>query len=164
MLLLIFGMLGVGIYMSDLDKTDPLREQLLTMHQSTGVLVLLLAVVRVIWLKVSPPPPLPATLENWEKTLTTVVKTLMYLLMFLIPLAGMLIINTKGNAVTFYGLFELPQLTGSDDELHELMEEVHEFLAFSLLFLVVLHITGALKHRFFDMSKDLDVMKRMFGK
>jgi cytochrome b561 len=44
------------------------------------------------------------------------------------------------------------------------MEEVHEVLAFTLLFLVVLHVAGALKHRYIDMGNGLDVMKRMFGK
>ena len=163
MLLLIFCMLGVGMYMADLDKTDEMRKVLFGLHMSTGVLVLLLAVIRMIWFRVSPPPKLPAALETWEKTLTTVVKSLMYLLMLLIPIAGILIVNTKGNAVDVYGLFELPMLIGENKELHELMEEVHEVLAFSLLFLIVLHIAGALKHRYLDMGHDLDVMKRMFG-
>jgi cytochrome b561 len=164
MLLLIFGMLGVGMYMTDLDKTDEMRKVLYGLHMSTGALVLMLAVLRLIWLRVSPPPELPVALENWEKALTTTVKLLMYMLMLLIPIAGMLIVNTKGNAVSFYGMFDLPMLFGENDELHEIMEEVHEFLAFSLLFLIVLHVLGALKHRYFDMASDLDVMKRMFGK
>ena len=54
-------------------------------------------------------------------------------------------------------------LTGENEGLHELMEEVHEVLAFTLLFLVVLHVAGALKHRYIDMGNGLDVMKRMFG-
>ena len=164
MLLLVLGMIGVGMYMADLDKTDEMRKVLLGMHTSTGVVVLLLAVVRIAWLRISPAPLLPAALENWEKTLTTVVRSLMYLLMLLIPIAGILVVNTKGVALGFYGLFELPMLTGENEGLHELMEEVHEVLAFSLLFLVVLHVAGALKHRFFDMGNELDVMKRMFGK
>lgn len=164
MLLLIFGMISVGIYMTDLDKTDEMRKVLFGLHMSTGVLVLLLAVIRLVWLKISPPPKLPAALESWEKALTTVVKSLMYLLMLLIPIAGIMIVNTKGNAIDFYGLFKLPMLTGENEDLHELMEEVHEVLAFSLLFLVVLHVAGALKHRYIDMVSELDVMKRMFGK
>ena len=164
MLLLVFGMIGVGVYMSDLDKTDDMRKVLFGLHMSTGVLVLLLAVVRLVWLKISPPPKLPAALENWERILARVVKSLMYLLMLLIPIAGILVVNTKGVEVGFYGLFELPMLTGENKELHELMEEVHEVLAFSLLFLVVMHVAGALKHRFMDVGHDLDVMKRMFGK
>lgn len=164
MLVLIFAMLGVGVYMTELEKTDEMRKVLFGLHMSTGVLVLFLAVIRLVWLKVSPPPKLPAALENWEKTITTVVKSLMYLLMLLIPIAGILVVNTKGIEVGFYGLFDLPMLTGENEELHELMEEVHEFLAFSLLFLVVLHVAGALKHRYFDMVEELDVIKRMFGK
>jgi len=164
MLLLIFGMLVVGAYMTDLDKSDEMRDLLFGMHMSTGVLVLLLAVVRLAWVKISPPPKLPDALSNWEKALTTTVKSLMYLLMLLIPVAGILVVNTKGYAIDFYGLIELPMLTGENEGLHELMEEVHEVLAFSLLFLILLHIAGALKHRYFDMGNELDVMKRMFGK
>lgn len=164
MLILIFAMLAVGIYMTDLDKTDELRKQLFGLHMSTGVLVLLLAMVRIIWLRVSPAPGLPAMLANWEKMLTTVVKSLMYLLMLLIPIAGILVVNTKGIPVNVYGLFELPMLAAENEGLHELMEEVHEVLAFGLLFLILLHVAGALKHRFYDMGNEIDVMKRMFGK
>jgi cytochrome b561 len=164
MLLLIFCMLGVGMYMTELDKTDEMRKLLYGMHMATGALVLALAVIRFVWLKVSPAPKPPVLLENWEKALTTTVKVLMYLLMLLIPIAGILMVNSKGLAVSFYGMFDLPMLVGKNDELHEIMEEVHEILAYSLLFLVVLHILGALKHRYFDMATDLDVIKRMFGK
>lgn len=164
MLLGIFGLLGVGMYMVDLDKTDELRKQLFGMHISIGVLVLALALARVVWLKVSPAPKLPVGLGNSEKLLTTVSKSLMYLLMLAIPLVGILMVQTKGFPVGFFGLFELPALVGKDEGLHELMEEVHEFLAFSLLFLVLLHVAGALKHRFLDTGPDLDVMPRMFGK
>jgi cytochrome b561 len=163
-MLLFFVMLGVGIYMADLDKTDELRKQLFSLHMSTGVLLFALVVVRIIWLKISPAPKLPMGLTNWEKMLTTIVKSLMYLLMLAVPIVGMLMVNSKGFPVSFYGLFDLPRLVGENDGLHEFMEEAHEFLAFSLLFLVVLHAAGALKHRFLDTGPDLDVIKRMFGK
>jgi len=77
MMIMIIGMIGVGMYMTELDKTDDLRKTLFAMHISTGVLVLVLAVVRVVWLKFSPAPKLPLGLTNWEKILTTVVKSLM---------------------------------------------------------------------------------------
>ena len=163
-MLLIFGMLGVGVYMADLDKTDELRKQLFGLHMSTGVLVFVLVVIRVVWLKVSPAPKLPMGLTNWEKILTTIIKSLMYLLMLAVPIVGMLMVNSKGFPVSFYGLFDLPMLAGENEGLHEFMEEAHEFLAFSLLFLVVVHVAGALKHRFLDTGPDLDVMKRMFGR
>ena len=64
MLLLIFGMIGVGMYMTELDKSDDLRKTLYAMHISTGILVFMLAVVRVLWLKMSPAPKLPLGLSD----------------------------------------------------------------------------------------------------
>ena len=164
MLLLIFGMLGVGIYMADLDKTDEMRKQLFALHMSTGVLVLVLAVVRVGWLKISAAPSLPIGLGIWERLLTAAAKSLMYLLMLAIPIVGILMVNSKGFPVGFYGLFKLPMLLAENDGLHEIMEEAHEVLAYGLLALIVLHVAGALKHRFLDTGPDLDVIPRMFGK
>ena len=50
---------------------------------------------------------------------------------------------------------------GENHDLHEVLEEVHEFLAFTILALVSLHVAGALKHRFIDKDPDADVLKRM---
>ena len=50
---------------------------------------------------------------------------------------------------------------GENHDLHETLEEVHEFLAFSILALVGLHVMGALKHRFIDKDPEADVLKRM---
>ncbi len=164
LMLMIFVMLGVGLYMTELDKTDDLRKQLYALHKSTGVMIFMLVVVRILWLKLSPGPALPSALANWEKILTTVVKSLLYLLMLAIPLSGVLMSNSKGYPVNVYGLFELPMLVGENEGLHEIMEELHGFFAYSLLFLVLLHAAGALKHRFLDTGPNIDVMKRMFGK
>ena len=88
----------------------------------------------------------------------------MYLLMLAIPIAGYLMVNTKGFDVGFYGLFNLPSLMSENHDLHELFEEMHEFFAYFLVFLVLLHVAGSLKHRYLDTGPDLDVMKRMFGR
>lgn len=163
MLLLIFGMLGVGMIMTDLDKTDPLREQLFNMHFSTGVVVLTLILVRIVWLKFSPAPKVPDGLSGWEKVLTAVVKSVMYLLMLVIPIIGILTVNSAGHPVSVYGLFDLPSVLAKDPEWHEILEDLHGFLAYTLLVLVVLHVAGALKHRFLDTGPNIDVLKRMFG-
>jgi cytochrome b561 len=164
MLLLILGMIGVGIYMTGLDKSDEMRRTLYNMHKATGVVVFMLAMVRVVWLKFSPAPKLPIGLTNWEKILTTIVKSLMYLLMLAIPVTGFLMSVAKGYAVSFYGLFNLPLLISKNEGLGDLMSAIHGPLAMFLVFLVVLHVAGSLKHRFLDTGPDLDVMKRMFGR
>jgi len=161
MALLILAMIGVGAYMSDLAREDPLRAQLYSMHKAVGVTVLGLALIRILWVLASRPPVMPAALQRWEVVLAESTVGLLYLLMLATPVAGYLMSNTGGKPVSYFGLFELPALLGENRDLHEVLEEVHGFLAFSMLALVGLHVAGAFKHRFIDKNPDADVLKRM---
>jgi cytochrome b561 len=161
MALLILAMIGVGAYMTDLAKEDPLRAQLYSMHKAVGVTLLGLAVIRILWILVSRPPVMPDALQRWEVVLAKSTVGLLYLLMLATPIAGYLMTNTGGKPISYFGLFELPALMGENHDLHEVLEEVHEILAFTILALVGLHVIGALKHRFFDKDPNADVLKRM---
>ena len=161
MALLILAMIGIGAYMADLDKEDPLRTQLYTLHKEIGVTILVLAVLRILWILVSRPPVLPAALQRWEVILAKSTVGLLYLLMLATPMAGYLMTNTAGQPISYFGLFDLPALLGENHDLHETLEEVHEFLAFTILALVGLHALGALKHRFVDKDPGADVLRRM---
>jgi len=161
MALLILAMIGIGAYMTDLDKEDPLRAQLFTLHKEIGVTILALAVIRILWILVSRPPVMPATLQRWEVVLAKSTVGLLYLLMLATPIAGYLLTNTGGKPISYFGLFDLPSLMAKNHDLHETLEEVHQFLAFSILALVGLHFAGALKHRFLDKDPEADVLKRM---
>jgi len=161
MALLILAMIGVGAYMADLDKEDPLRAQLYTMHKEIGVTILVLAVLRILWILASRSPVLPAALQRWEVILAKSTTGLLYLLMLATPIAGFLMTNAGGKPVSYFGLFDLPLLIAKNHDLHETLGEVHEFLAFTVLALVGLHALGALKHRFIDKDPEADVLKRM---
>ena len=161
MALLILAMIGIGAYMTDLAREDPLRAQLYSMHKAVGVTLLGLAVIRILWILVSRPPVMPAALQRWEVVLAKSTVGLLYLLMLATPIAGYLMSNTGGKPISYFGLFELPVLMGENHDLHEALEEVHEILAFSILVLVILHVAGAIKHRFMDKDPSADVLKRM---
>jgi cytochrome b561 len=161
MALLILAMIGIGAYMTDLDKEDPLRAQLYTMHKEIGVTILVLAVLRILWILASRPPVLPAALQRWEIILAKSTTGLLYLLMLATPIVGFLMTNASGKPVSYFGLFDLPLLIGENHDLHEILEEVHGFLAFTILALVALHALGAIKHRFIDKDPEADVLKRM---
>jgi cytochrome b561 len=161
MALLILAMIGIGAYMTDLAKDDPLRAQLYSMHKAVGVTLLGLAIIRILWILVSRPPVMPAALHRWEVVLAKSTVGLLYLLMLVTPIAGYLMTNTGGKPISYFGLFELPSLMGENHDLHEVLEEVHGILAFTILALASLHVAGALKHRFIDKDPNADVLKRM---
>jgi len=161
MALMIFAMIGIGTYMADLDKGEPLRPQLYALHKAVGVTLLALAVLRILWILMSRPPAMPQVLRRWEVMLAKATIGLLYLLMLLTPIAGYLMSNAAGRPISYFGLFDMPVLIGENHDLHEVLGALHEFLAFSILALVGLHVLGALKHRLIDKDPEADVLKRM---
>jgi cytochrome b561 len=75
-------------------------------HKSTGILILLLSLVRLGWRLAHPAPPYPAGLPAWERGLAHVTQWGFYLVMIAMPLTGW--VMTSGprahGPLTLYGL------------------------------------------------------------
>jgi cytochrome b561 len=126
------------------------------LHASIGIAILALAVVRVLWRLVELPPELPQTMKRHERILARITHTAFYVLLFGLPITGWALAGADQQAVSFFGLFEVPQLRVNLTE--DQLEEVHEALFNVLLGLAVLHIAAALKHHFFDRDNVLRSM------
>jgi cytochrome b561 len=115
----------------------------LTLHQSIGLTILALAVVRLAWRAVNPKPAWPADMKPYEINLARVVHVAFYALLFAIPLSGWALASAEDEALRFFGWFDVPRMiVGSED----MLEEVHEVLFNILVALAVLHVLGAIKH------------------
>jgi cytochrome b561 len=146
MALMIISLLAVGIYMHDLPKEDALRPTLYMMHKASGMTVLFLFFVRIVWRLMNKPPSLDRY-SGSVKLAAAISHSLLYVLMFSVPVAGYLLSAYHGYAVDYFGLFKLPLLVGKNKELADLAGEAHEILAFAMLAILVLHVAGAVKHR-----------------
>lgn len=114
-----------------------------SLHQSIGIVILALAVVRLAWRASNPKPAWPADMKAYEITLARVVHVTFYVLLFAIPLSGWALGSVEDEPLTFFGWFDLPRyVVGSEDTI----EEVHEVLFNVLVGLAVLHVLGAIKH------------------
>jgi cytochrome b561 len=136
--------------------------QWLTRHKSIGMLVLLLAVVRILWKLANKGRPTPAGTGMIKKA-AAAGHGLLYLLVLLQPISGWAMSSAANYPVTLFGWFQFPALVAENHDLHESLEEVHEALFYALVAVAVVHIAAALYHHFF--LKD-DVLRRMmpFGK
>jgi cytochrome b561 len=137
---------------------SPTKLQLYSYHKWIGITVLLLAGVRVVWRLTHRPPPLPDSVVRWQRQASAVVHGLLYVLILAIPLSGWLMSSAKGFPVVWFGVLPLPDLVGKSRELGELLEEVHEWLNYTLLALVILHVAAALKHHFIERQPFLQRM------
>ena len=158
---LIIVLIAVGMYMAELDKEDPSRLQLFAMHKSFGMLVLMLAVIRIVWLRMSPAPALPSVFTDKEKRIVSGVKGVLYLLMFLAPISGYVMSSAAGKPVAFFGLFEMPLFIAQNKSIAGFAHEMHEMLAFAMIAFILLHVAGAIKHRLKDRNGPSDIMNRM---
>jgi cytochrome b561 len=140
----------------------PGKLQVLGQHKSRGMLLRLLAVVRIAWKVANRGLPAPVG-EGLMKKAAAAGHGLLYLLILVQPLSGWAMSSAAGYPVSLFGAFQFPALVGANPELHEVLEEVHEALFVTLVVVAVLHAAAALYHHF--VLKD-DVLRRMspFGR
>lgn len=157
MAFLLIGLLALGLYMTALPDGDP-KWAWYDLHKSLGALAFLLYLVRAVWRHLSPPPALPAGMSPAEQRLAHLGHHLLYLCMLALPITGYLDSSLGGYHLSFFGLFDVPMLLPKQPELGELVEEIHGWLGYALIALLLGHVGAALKHHF--ILKD-DVLRRM---
>lgn len=164
----IVGLIAAGTWMADAIKvpeTQGLAFSVYQWHKSLGLTVLVLSVLRLVWRFVKPPPPLPASMPAWERTLAGVSHTVFYVLMIGMPLLGWAMVSASplGLPTIVFGLFEwphIPFLADLEDKkpIEDALKTAHMAGGYLLAGLLVLHVGAALKHHF--VSRD-DVLARM---
>ena len=155
MALLILLVFPLGLYMHGL-SLSPVKLKLFSYHKWAGILLLLLALLRVLWRMTHRPPPL--AVSRWQQLTSTAVHHALYLLLVLVPLSGWLMSSAKGFQTVLFGILPLPDLVAKDKALGMLLESWHQGLNYLLLLLVAAHIAAALKHKLIDRDQ---VMSRM---
>ena len=156
-------MWACGFAMTKLVEDDsPLEEFLFDLHISVGVTLLALLVLRIAIRLAHRPPPLPATIRRVERTAAHLGHAALYALPALVIAAGWAEVNFSGYAVQWFGV-ELPRIfPETGEELQDLSEDVHMWLAYGMLAIAAGHVVAALKHRWIGGH---DVIRRMtFGR
>ena len=147
--LLVFGLLGVGLYMTDL-RVSPQKIQLYMTHKSVGLTVLALMLLRVAYRFKNPAPALPEGIPAWQKTASHVSHALLYLLLFAMPISGWLMNGASGFPMKYFGLVRVPDLLARNQESLTLLKAVHFYIAWTLIAVIAVHVLAALKHHFVD--------------
>jgi cytochrome b561 len=128
-------------------------------HESIGLTVLALALLRLVWRLVDPPPPLPASVAPGQALLARLNHRLLYLLLFLMPTSGYLFVIAGGYPMNYFKLFDVPRLVDKNEGLSKLMETLHLSLQFAVYALVLVHVAAALRH--YLVARD-GVLRRMW--
>lgn len=158
--LLIVLLLGHGWWMTHL-APRPDRLAHYAGHAGLGYDFLALLILRLLWRWTHVVPALPGDIKPWERLAAHAGHIGLYVLMFASTLAGWALAGTFRSPLNedAFGL-PVPSIFVSQDRaMHQLLENSHKILSYLLAALIVVHIGGALRHRF---MKHNDLLRRMW--
>lgn len=145
--LLIFFLFGLGIYMVGLSYYDDWYHKGPELHVSLGLVVLLLMLARIVWRLVNPAPlDLPA--KPLQKKAAKAVKLALYIFIMVVLISGYLITTAEGQPASLFNLIKFPVLVELSPANVDLAGELHEYFAWGIMALVIIHAMGALVHHF----------------
>lgn len=176
--ILIFGMFALGWFMADIPKEAPKqmvfdlfdlgifnwpvteeispRSFYFNVHKSFGVTIFALILIRIFWRITHQPPAILTTYKAWESKLATVAHRLLYALMLILPLSGVIMAVYSKYGIKWFGVNFIKGLDNNPMRL--IFKNVHEIIGLILVTIIVIHILGALKHKFIDKDETLNRM------
>lgn len=165
MAVLVVAQLGLGWYVGRMAAGgDKLHGYAL--HGNLGMLILLLALLRLLWRVAVPGPVNDADRLGWQTHVSRLVHVLFYVCFFLLPISGWLMWEALGDArpLQVAGIWAWPQLPfdglapGVQWWILDQAETIHHMLVILLVVAIVPHVGAALKHHFRDAHDVLEGM------
>lgn len=151
----------VGFYMAyrgnALNVWDSLTNTMYSGHKLSGLVILLIVVLRLLYRTTQGAPPDEPTLEPWQRVVGHLNHWLLYALLIAAPVVGYIGVALF-PALDIFGLFKLPAVVSPDKEAAKTALAVHMTLVLVLAALIALHVGAALYH--YLIRKD-DVLGRM---
>ncbi len=156
MALLLIGMYLVAYTMINLSQSN-FSDSLYAFHKATGLLLLGLVALRLVWRVFNVQPTWSPSISIWQRHAANWNIVGLYILMFVMPITGFLASTLANHAIRFYGLVTISPLA-TNHNASKFFSKSHEICAYLLLIFFALHVIGAFYHHFF--LKD-DVLIRM---
>ncbi|HEV7352631.1 MAG TPA: cytochrome b [Brevundimonas sp.] len=152
-------LMQIGLYFAADAVEGPAARTFIDVHKASGLSILVLTLIRLLWRVRHPAPPLPAATPGWQRYLARITQVLFYVVLIALPLGGWAASSAAQRPIDWFGLFNWPLLPlPADRELAGALMQMHENGAKVLYVLLALHVAGALKHQFIDRDS---VLRRM---
>ena len=119
---------------------------LLTAHRSMGILTWIIVAARCIWrCGFAHLPPFPASMPKLQQGVAKLNEYGLYALLLVQPLTGLGHTLLRGRPFALLA-WQVPAFLSRDKTVAHLFQSIHEFGAWALLALIVLHAAAALFH------------------
>lgn len=116
-------------------------------HETLGLVVFTLVVLRVLWRVRATMPEVPAT-PRWMSLAAKGVQGAMYVLLFALPLTAITGAWLEGHPLTLLGGIEIGPLLGKSHAMGATIAEIHGWFGDAIIWLAGLHALAGLYHHF----------------
>src|SRR5689334_1401759 len=148
---LVFLNVALGIYFVQfLERQNPARGAIVGLHESIGISILLLSVLRLMWRLSHPAPPLPSDFNPGQRLLARGTHYGLYFLLVFVPLAGWALASLPPRPLLMFGAVVWPKIgalaalsADSKKAAGGLLAISHIASAFLLAALAIGHIAAA---------------------
>jgi len=117
------------------------------LHETLGICVLTLVVLRMLWRAVDKHPESPAV-PRWMRVSAWAVQAALYVLLLAVPLTAIAGAWLEGHALTFLFGMVVPPPVSKSHALGAQIAEVHAWLGDAILWVAGAHAAAALLHHF----------------
>lgn len=127
---------------------DPATHIDIVWHESLGILVLVLTVLRLVWISLRPAAP-RFQIAAWMELAAKLVRLVLWVLLFALPFTALLSLGSEVHPLTLLGgvrIDHMPLI--AESRLAGLVDwgAVHQFLGDSIMWLAGLHAGAAILH------------------
>src|SRR5580692_9334101 len=120
--------------------------RLVAIHRPLGILILILAAVRLINRLCTTLPPFPPTMSPLERRIASASERLLYALMFALPLVGWSMLSAGHYPIVMFGPVHLPPILPAIPTLYSVLRKAHTILAYLLFMTFLAHAGAVLFH------------------
>ena len=117
------------------------------LHETLGITVLALAVLRVLWRAGATTPASPPG-ARWMDLVAKLVQGALYLLLFAVPLTAITGAWLQGHPLTLAAGLRIGPFLAESHDLGNTIAEIHGWLGDAILWIAGLHAAAALVHHF----------------
>ena len=129
----------------------------MTLHISSGFLILALIVLRLFWRIIHPVAP-EGSLPPWQRLSSEGVHWLVYALVLATTITGWLFASFRGWSISFFFLTPLPMLASDNAAAGKAIDGWHQAAGWALLVVIAIHVLAAMAHIFIYRDR---IMQRM---
>ena len=132
--------------------------RLVAVHRPLGIMILVLAAIRLANRRFTELPPFPPTMSRRERFVASSSERLLYALMFALPLVGWGMLSAGHYPIVMFGSVHLPPILPARPMLYATLRKAHTILALLLFATFLAHLSAVLFHTLIVRDRLLDRM------